>query len=183
MSKIIMVTGGVRSGKSEYAEQLAKGWGLPVSYIATAEIKDEEMKKRIKLHRERRPIDWETFEAPNDLQRNIEIIIETFHGDNNKLILVDCVTVYLSNRLISFFDDWGEDKEGHIIEEFKKIINTVKKNELNAIFVTNEVGFGLVPEYKMGRIFRDIAGRINKIIAESADEVYLVLAGLPKRFK
>ncbi|UMZ73143.1 bifunctional adenosylcobinamide kinase/adenosylcobinamide-phosphate guanylyltransferase [Natranaerofaba carboxydovora] len=178
MSKLILVTGGARSGKSDYAEQLAKESPLPVSYVATAEPHDEEMKRRIEVHRERRPIDWETIEEP----------LYLFHRFNSlckkkQLILVDCVTVYLSNKLMKYWDKWDERFETFVLEEFKKMIDIIKKNEAETIFVTNEVGFGLVPEHKMGRVFRDLAGRANRIIAESSDEVYLVISGIPTQIK
>ncbi len=182
MSKIIMVTGGARSGKSEFAEKLARERGVPVLYVATAKANDEEMEERVKLHRERRPVDWETMEAPEGLN---ERLLEKNSDDEGGpcLILLDCVTVYISNFLVKNWDNWDYSKEKEIEAEFKKVIGTINNNDLEIIIVTNEVGFGLVPEYKMGRVFRDLAGKVNKLIADSADEVYLVLAGQPKRFK
>ena len=179
MGKIVLVTGGARSGKSTYAEKLARECNEgQVTYVATAQVFDEEMKDRVKSHRERRPESWTTIEAPFDLENSLKDQV-----DKSQVILIDCVTVYISNKLMKYWDEWDKEHEEKILKEIEKLGQAFKKGDADVIFVSNEVGFGLVPENKMGRIFRDMAGRVNQVIAEYSDEVYLVVAGIPKRFK
>lgn len=174
----MLITGGARSGKSSFAEKLAKDSALPVTYIATSEIKDEEMQERVRFHRQRRPDDWETIEEADNLYYCLEQLV-----NKRQLILVDCVTVYLSNKLVNYWESWNQEYEDIILSEFKEIGRMIEKKRADVLFVTNEVGLGLVPEYKMGRFFRDLVGRTNQVIAGFSDEVYMVVAGLTKRFK
>ncbi|MGB9779786.1 bifunctional adenosylcobinamide kinase/adenosylcobinamide-phosphate guanylyltransferase [Caldanaerobacter sp.] len=180
---LTMVTGGARSGKSEFAEKLAyeKGKG-DVLYIATSLPVDDEMKERIKRHRERRPSSWETVETYKDLDREIL-------KRGKKVVLIDCLTVMISNLLMEVDLTWEDfsleefDKvEKRIGEEVDKVL-TLSRDGLGIIIVTNEVGMGLVPEYRLGRIFRDIAGRMNKKVAEAAKEVYFMVSGIPVKIK
>ena len=181
-SRITLVTGGSRSGKSTYAEGLYEG-NDAVLYIATAIITDKEMQKRIEIHKESRNQKWETAEAYKDLDK---IVSNTSKRD----IILDCVTVMITNLM---FDKETpienltlaeiEELEKEIVGEFKKLIKEVISRDKNLILVTNEVGYGLVPEYKLGRIFRDIAGRVNQELARHSDEVYLVSCGLPLKLK
>ncbi len=181
-SRITLVTGGSRSGKSTYAESLYKG-NDDVLYIATAIVTDEEMQKRIEQHKKSRNQSWETAEAYKDLDK---VISNTSKTD----IILECVTVMVTNLM---FDEKIkvedltlaeiEGLEKNIANEFKKFLKEVRDREKNLILVTNEVGYGLVPEYKLGRIFRDIAGRINQELARLSDEVYLVSCGLPLKLK
>ncbi|AIS51523.1 bifunctional adenosylcobalamin biosynthesis protein CobU [Thermoanaerobacter kivui] len=182
--KLIMVTGGARSGKSEFAEELAlKEGGDNVLYIATSIPFDEEMKERIKRHKERRPPSWETKEAYKNLY-------EVISKSSAKVVLIDCLTVMITNFLMEVDLMWEKanieeiDKiESQIAAEVEKILKAKKVFKGDIILVTNEVGMGLVPEYKLGRIFRDIAGRMNKKVAEAADEVYLMVSGIPLKIK
>jgi adenosylcobinamide kinase/adenosylcobinamide-phosphate guanylyltransferase len=178
-----MITGGARSGKSEFAEKLAyeRGKG-DVLYIATALPVDEEMKVRIEKHRKRRPASWETVEAYKDLDREIL-------KRGKKVVLIDCLTVMISNLLMEVDLTW-ENATSAQVDEIEKRINkevgkilAVSNKGRGIIIVTNEVGMGLVPEYKLGRIFRDIAGRMNKKVAEVAKEVYLMVSGIPVKIK
>lgn len=169
MGKIVLVTGGARSGKSFFAEKYAKKFGKNISYIATAEIYDEEMRDRINLHKERRPSEWTTYEYP----KNASIAIEKA-GQNSDLILFDCLTIYLSNLILSMEQNIDEKKMN---EEINLLINSAKNISATTIFVTNEVGAGIVPENKLSRIFRDYAGKINQKFAQNADEVYCVVCG------
>lgn len=171
MGKIVLVTGGARSGKSFFAERYAKKFGKNISYIATAEIYDDEMKERIALHKKRRPTEWKTYEAP----KNAADIIEKA-AKMSDMILFDCLTIYLSNLVLSFEENIDEKK---ITEEIDLLINTAKKTSATIIFVTNEVGAGIVPENKLSRAYRDIAGRMNQTFSASADEVYCVISGCP----
>jgi len=173
MGKIILVTGGARSGKSKFAEKLALKLGNGrAAYIATAQIFDDEMAHRVKLHKARRNDSWTTYEAPFNADKTI-LTLENFDA-----ILFDCVTIYLSNFLCAAdFDDIEKiyiDAENLI----DKLINAAKKINAVIIFVSNEVGGGIVPENKLARIFRDVAGLANQRIAENAEQVFLTVAGI-----
>lgn len=180
MSKIILVTGGARSGKSTFAEKTAssitKG---KKAYIATAQIFDDEMAQRVKIHQSRRDDTWVTFEAPFEAEKAIE--------ESNKIadvILFDCMTIYISNFLCTYesLDDI-DDINAELKRTVNKLIEAAKKFNGTIIFVTNEVGAGIVPENKLARVFRDCAGIANQMIAASADEVYLTVCGIPVTVK
>lgn len=182
MGKVILVTGGSRSGKSKYAEDLLKDKN-DVLYIATAIVTDNEMEDRIKKHRERRNHNWKTYEGYKELHKAIE-------GYNEENIMLDCVTVMTTNLMFEENRDFDSmTKEGinnlllNIQQQFEELILSARELNKNLVLVTNEVGYGLVPEYKLGRIFRDIAGSINQHIASLSDEVYLVACGLPLKLK
>lgn len=178
-----MVTGGARSGKSEFAEKLAYEKGREgVLYVATSIPFDEEMKERIRRHRERRPSSWETKEVYKNLDEEIL-------KNDRKVVLIDCLTVMITNLLMEVDLTW-EDSTSQEVEEIEKRISKevdkilkASKSDKEIILVTNEVGMGLVPEYKLGRIFRDIAGRMNKKMADASDEVYLMISGIPVKIK
>ena len=181
-SKIILVTGGSRSGKSKYAENLYQGLD-DVLYIATAIVTDEEMKDRIAHHKKSRNQNWATVEQ----YKNLDKIIASYPQKN---VLLDCVTVMVTNLMFEIdmdieemSQDQMDDLEKFILNKFKLLINQVKSNGKNIILVTNEVGCGLVPEYKLGRIFRDVVGRVNQQLAKWSNEVYLVACGLPLQLK
>lgn len=186
MGKLILVTGGARSGKSTYAERLTAEAGGRVLYIATAVAFDEEMQQRIKKHRESRPKEWDTYEGYRDLGK----VIET-QGDNYDAILLDCVTVMLTNLLWGYpgmdFDQPSmkviQEAEDYAAEEFGKLTTAALKSKAQIVLVTNELGSGLVPENAIARAFRDIAGRINQRIAADCNEVYLTVCGIPMKIK
>lgn len=186
MGKIILVTGGARSGKSTFAEKKAASLGERILYIATAVPFDDEMKDRIRKHQAQRPATWDTAEAYKDMGIQIPKHYKNHHG-----ILLDCVTVMVTNLM---FDNpninWDQcpmevvnDVEANIKSQFDQLIRVSKKVDADIILVTNELGMGIVPENRLARIFRDIAGRINQQLAESADEVYLVVSGIPLQIK
>jgi len=181
---LVMITGGARSGKSEFAEKLAleKG-GNSVLYIATSIPFDEEMKERVKRHKERRPPFWQTKEVYKNLY-------DVISKSNAKVALIDCLTVMITNLLMEVDLTWEkvelkeiDNIEKQIADEVDKILSAKKDFKGDIILVTNEVGMGLVPEYKLGRIFRDIAGRMNKKVADASDEVYLMVSGIPLKIK
>lgn len=186
MSKIILVTGGARSGKSTFGEQTIKKMGKTIGYIATGIAFDEGMKNRIKIHQDNRPSEWNTYELPFLVSDKIEMISKECDA-----YILDCITVLTTNILlrdekinwetISFQEVNVMEKE--IINEIDSIINETRKYQLNAVFVTNEVGSGIVPENRLSRIYRDIAGRVNQHIAKNVDEVYVTIAGIPQRLK
>lgn len=168
MKRVTFVIGGARSGKSAFAESLAKGARVPI-YIATAEQIDGEMSERIALHRQRRGARWRTVEEPIQLAAAIALADE-----KNGFVLVDCLTVWLNNLL---FHD--EDIETHV----SILTETLAEARGRIVLVANEVGLGIVPENALARRFRDAAGCVNQAIARVADEVVFIAAGLPTMLK
>ena len=174
MGKIILVTGGARSGKSSFAEKLALKIGNgQAAYIATAQIFDDEMNFRVKLHQSRRGDNWRTFEAPFAAEEKISAA-----GKNFNAILFDCVTIYISNFLCAAELDDEKFLYDKLREMIQKIINAALNVDAVTIFVTNEVGGGIVPENKLARRFRDLAGLANQMLAAQADKVFLTVAGI-----
>ena len=180
MGKIVLVTGGSRSGKSEFAERYAAKCGKNVGYIATAEVYDSEMAFRVKLHRERRPHDWQTFEAPYDAH---ETIAEAGRSSCDT-ILFDCLTIYVSNILCSM-ESISDSAENYrtMREQIDALIAASRDFDGTVIFVTNEVGSGIVPENHLAREYRDIAGLVNQWVGAASDEVYLVTCGIAVNIK
>ncbi len=179
MGKLVLVTGGARSGKSRFAEQYAARFGKRIAYIATAQIYDEEMAHRVKLHQARRPAEWDTFEAPFEAEK---VLREA--GKDHDMILFDCLTLYLSNLICSLPHLEDFDANYRIAREnIDRLIKAAKNNEGTAVFVTNEVGAGIVPENRLSREYRDLAGIGNQLMAQAAAEVYLVVCGLPVNMK
>ena len=174
MSNIIFITGGARSGKSDLAVKLAKDSGGKVAFIATATAGDEEMSERIRRHKESRPSEWTTIEEPRD----VVSAINSAYG--NDVLIIDCLTLLLSN-LICESDDIGDT--GWILDEVNKITEAARAFEGTVIIISNELGMGIVPENRLAREFRDLAGRGNQIVAWSADEVYVCFSGIPVRIK
>jgi adenosylcobinamide kinase/adenosylcobinamide-phosphate guanylyltransferase len=162
-AKMTLVLGGARSGKSRYAESLIAAMPPPWSYVATAEAGDAEMAERIAAHRARRGSNWQTIEAPHDLP----VAVRTSQG---RPVLVDCLTLWLSNLM---------QAERDIAGEIESLAAVLPRIEAPVVLVANEVGSGIVPENAMARAFRDHAGRLNQEMAALADHVVLVVAGLP----
>ncbi|WP_313567326.1 bifunctional adenosylcobinamide kinase/adenosylcobinamide-phosphate guanylyltransferase [Acetoanaerobium noterae] len=185
MHKVILVTGGARSGKSYFAEQLCKNIGEKVSYLATSEAFDDEMKARVAKHKEQRPSSWKTYEA----FENLKDLVPDMSSSSDTVIL-DCITV-MANNLIFHSDVDIENAtqaeidslEKRIQEELVSFILALKYNKLNLVMVTNELGMGIVPENKLSRIYRDIIGRINQVAARYSDEVYFVVSGISQKIK
>ena len=173
MGKIFLVTGGARSGKSNFAEKLTLEIGNGrAAYIATAQIFDDEMAHRVKLHQARRNDSWTTCEAPFDADKTI-LTLENFDA-----ILFDCVTIYLSNFICAANLDDVEKIYRDAENLIDKLIAAAKKIPAVTVFVSNEVGGGIVPENKLARIFRDVAGLANQRIAENSEKVFLTVAGI-----
>ena len=171
MNKITLILGGARSGKSSYALSLAKKY-KKVAFIATCLGLDIEMRERIRLHKESRPKHWETFEEPKDLARLIGKI-----GNSFDCILIDCLTLLVSNLILS------SNTQDQIFRKIEELLFVLSKKKARVILVSNEVGLGLVPSNKLGRDFRDIAGRVNQIVAKNANKVFFVVAGIPLKIK
>ena len=173
LQRMTLVLGGARSGKSRYGQALAER-AARVTVIATAVAGgDEEMQRKIGRHRSERPADWRTIEEPLDLTG---AIVAAAGGAD--LILVDCLTFYAANLLERF----GED-DAAIEAQFKRLCGALLAAACEVVLVSNEVGGGVVPEYFSGRRFRDVAGELNQRVAALADEVVLMVAGLPLLLK
>ncbi len=186
MGKAILVTGGARSGKSSFAERLAGEIDGRILYIATAVPFDEEMRSRIKKHRENRPDTWDTYEGYTALGSAIAEREGIYNG-----ILLDCITVMVTNLLFDYIGFENENPtaeelhsaEKYILSELCKLKEAVKSSSAAIIMVTNELGSGIVPENPLARGFRDIAGRVNQYVAGWADEVYMAVCGIPVKIK
>src|SRR5438128_1267233 len=180
--KLVLVLGGARSGKSSFAERLAASSGRRVAFIATATASDEDMRQRIARHRASRPVDWLTIEEPLNLADAVRRAAALAD-----VLLLDCITLWLANWMGQHrnteLDDATELNEAYTsgiladIEELLTIVSTLDPGKI-LIVVTNEVGLGIVPAYPLGRVYRDILGRVNQRLASSSDRVYLMLAGL-----
>jgi len=191
MGKLTLILGGARSGKSTFAEQRAKELGgESVLYIATSETKDEEMQQRVEKHRSERPSAWETLEAPRNVAQAL-----LRERSAAKVVLLDCVTFLVANHLLDAagpqgdpFDDPSADPfdakiEADVVTEVEALVAYVHESDVEMLVVSNEVGLGVVPPYELGRAYRDILGRANQILARNADEVQLLVAGIPMRIK
>lgn len=177
-----MIIGGARSGKSAHAEQLALASRKKVVYIATAQIGDEEMQRRIAHHRQRRDVHWQTVEEPLALGDAIER-----HAAADTLVLIDCLTVWLSNLLFSEQRDFPEigviDAPACFMQQRARLLQVLEQVAGDVLLVTNEVGQGVIPQGAVSRWFVDEAGRLNQHVAALCDRVTMVVAGLPLQLK
>ena len=180
MSKVILVTGGARSGKSNFAEKLCKDQNNNTAYIATSIPFDDEMKERVKKHKESRPQNWKTYEIYKDIYTIINDI-----SKEHKTVILDCVTLLVNNLMFTYeidIDNSTQDEinglEKYIKEQVEKLLIEIKKTNLYFVIVTNELGLGGVSINKLTRIYTDIIGRINQQIATHSDEVYFVVSGI-----
>lgn len=208
MPKITLVLGGARSGKSSLAEKLAQKRAglLNVLYVATLQPYDDEMRERVVKHQASRPATWRTLEAPFELTQTILTELR-----NETLVLVDCLAVWSSNRLVKvsgLLDNLAEITEDiktehepaattisrslalnyqqleiDLTSEINHLIAEMRRQKRDLILVSNEVGLGLVPAYPLGRAYRDLLGRLNQTIAAQADETLMIWAGIPVDLK
>jgi adenosyl cobinamide kinase/adenosyl cobinamide phosphate guanylyltransferase len=167
MSGVHFILGGARSGKSRHAEALVQAWPQPWSYIATAQAFDDEMRARIAEHRTRRPDGWRTIDAPLDLAQALREA-----GDTP--VLIDCLTLWLTNLILGEHD---------IVTAVAALLAALSARKALTVVVSNEVGLGIVPDNALSRRFRDEAGVLHQRVAEVADHVVLVVAGLPLQVK
>lgn len=181
---IALVTGGTRSGKSAFAEKYAAYLGSSGIYIATAQAYDKEMAQRIQLHQNRRRdcgFSWTTFEEPYELTATLQRLgTEADIQAGKKVILVDCLTIWLTNWLLL------AEKEANIdivSSEIDALVNASADFSGHLLLVSNEVGSGIVPAYPLGREFRDLAGWLNQRLAQVCGQVFLVTAGIPLELK
>lgn len=185
MSRIILVTGGARSGKSNFAEQLCINRNNNTAYIATSIPFDEEMKDRVKKHQESRPQDWKTYE----IYKDIYSIVKDLDKNHNTIIL-DCITLLINNLMFTYgidIDNCNQDEintlEFYIKDQMNKLLNEVRHTSLYFVIVTNELGMCVVPGNKLSRVYSDIVGRINQQISKESNEVYFVVSGIPMKIK
>lgn len=179
--KLIFISGGARSGKSTFAEEMMRDIKGPIAYLATAQALDKEMESRINQHRQRRPKDWTTFEEPLQISELIEK-----HCTSYPSWLLDCVTLYVSNLLFFYLKTHQKEDElcndglqDFILHEIKNLLKTVQNTGICLVAVSNEVGWGLVPPDSISRAYRDIMGIVNQLMAQASNEVYLVSMGIP----
>ena len=197
MSKsFILILGGARSGKSSFAQSLATKLGGKVLFVATGQPLDEEMASRIEEHKRMRPKNWRTLEIDIKLGQQLKGQIK-----DADVVLLDCLTLLVSNILTregrepfsspSTGEDEGEGENGeaisevekHVMAEVEDLIACINKHEGSFIVVSNEVGLGLVPENKLGRVYRDLLGKANQLLARYADEIYFMVSGIPVKIK
>jgi adenosylcobinamide kinase / adenosylcobinamide-phosphate guanylyltransferase len=176
--KFILVTGGVRSGKSAFAERLAANSAAPVLYVATGVVTDKEMARRIEQHRVRRPADWQTMEIPHTLGS-----AEAFSSYGT--VLIDCLSTWVANRLVGTQEE--QIRDVRVTERLRADavdwLERMRDFSGKVILVTNETGLGGIAMSRLGRWFQDVLGETNQIMAAEADEVYAVLSGIPLKIK
>jgi len=173
MAKMIYITGGSRSGKSSYAQQMAERHAGSLLYIAPARVDDDEMAARIELHQQARGERWQLLEEQLWLTDRLPDVASGYAA-----LLLDCVTLWITNLFFHF-----EEKQGPVLAEVDRFIEMAWQLEEPLYLVSNELGSGIVPENRMARRFRDLAGIVNQRLAAAADEAWLVVSGLPVKLK
>jgi adenosylcobinamide kinase/adenosylcobinamide-phosphate guanylyltransferase len=184
--RLILILGGARSGKSAFAERLARKSGRSVAFIATATAGDEEMRERIARHRAARPASWHTIEEPLDLARAVQQA-----GQQADVLLLDCITLWLNNLYAQTIGQYAHESEEEqyktltlldemALREIEKLLAAARSLDpgKTLLIVANEVGLGIVPAYPLGRLYRDTLGYVNQRLAQAADRVYLMVAGM-----
>lgn len=154
-----------------------------VLFVATAQAGDDEMKTRIAAHKKSRPPSWRTLEAPDNVGASIIAELQ-----REQLVLVDCITLLVSNAIADFLSEDGTEidevcADKAVAREIEALVRCVKESQSDFIFVTNEVGLGLVPDNKLGRVYRDLLGKANQILAKTSDEVYFMVSGIALQIK
>lgn len=183
-NRLVLVTGGARSGKSRFAEEMAQAGRQPVVYLATAEAGDDEMRARIHEHQQRRPAAWRTVEARTEVGEALAGLTE-----RPGTVLVEDMGLLVTNHLLDVCgdDDPTVETAGFadllVAREIDGLLAAQAAGGWDLVVVTNEVGLGIVPATPLGRVFRDALGRANQRLAAQADAVYLLVAGLPLRIK
>lgn len=165
----VLVLGGARSGKSQFAEDLVGRSGLERHYLATGRAFDDEMRSRIAMHRTQRGEGWVTHEEPLDIVTRLRAL-----DSAGNIVLIDCLTLWVTNLMM---------EERDMGEAFSALANHIAASRARLVFVSNEVGLGIVPDNRMAREFRDHAGRLHQRVAASVDEVHFIAAGLSLKMK
>ena len=177
--RLIFLLGGARSGKSRYAEAWARTQGARVLFVATAQAGDDDMAARIAAHRDNRPAHWHTLEAPRQVPQRIAGC-----AIPHDTLLLDCLTLMTSNLLLDLPESTAQgDANEAILPEVDALLAVYERSDATWLLVSNEVGMGVVPPSRLGTLFRDMLGRANQRVAERADEVILLVAGLPWKLK
>lgn len=177
--RLILLLGGARSGKSRYAETWAQAHGGRVLYVATAQAFDDEMRSRIARHRSDRPAHWTTVEAPLQTAAAIRAALP-----GHDTVLLDCITLLASNVLLALSEDAAQEAVNRaVLAEIDELLAVRAASAATWLVVSNEVGMGVVPPTRLGRFYRDALGYANQRLAQAADEVLLLVAGLPWRLK
>lgn len=170
---ITLILGGVRSGKSAFAEKIARETGRSTLFIATATAGDDEMKERIRKHQASRPSEWQTLELPHDIGNNLNAPVAP-------VVILDCITLLVSNILLSFPENTSAETIMHNIQkEIDEIVAAQVRFGGQWLIISNEVGLGLVPPNALGRVYRDALGFANQSLAKTAQRVILMIAGIP----
>ena len=178
---LTLLLGGARSGKSHYAETWAADHGDRVLFVTTAEAHDDEMRERIQAHRASRPPEWNTLEAP---RQTAAALGEMLGGAAYDTVVIDCLTLLASNILIGLPEDTPQAvATDAILTETRALLAVMRDHPVRGLLVSNEVGMGIVPPSRLGRLYRDALGRANQEAAHAADEVLLFVAGLPWHLK
>ncbi len=179
MSKITLILGGARSGKSSHALRLAAEAQKPVTFIATAQALDEEMAARIHKHKAERPAHWHTLEIPFDIASHAGKI-------QTEVVILDCITLLVANLLMQFAQN-DHVEEAPFLQaaqkEIEALLSVIRASNAHWIIVSNEVGLGLVPPYRMGRVYRDGLGWTNQRLGQEAARVLFMVAGIPMTVK
>ena len=177
--QLIFLLGGARSGKSHYAETWAKEHGDQVLYVATAEAYDDDMKERVAHHQHDRPAHWQTLEAPCHTYQHI-----ANSPTGYDTLLLDCVTFLTTNILLELSESATQTEANNaVLSQIDALLDVYDSSDATWLIVSNEVGMGVVPPTQLGRFFRDMLGRANQRIAQRADDVLLLVAGLPWKLK
>ena len=172
--ELVLIIGGARSGKSSFAQRLAKNVGGKVLFLATAQAGDDEMAERIARHKASRPATWRTVEEPLELASVLQR-----EAASTDVVIIDCLTLWLNNLLLK---ERGAS-ETEVLAQVDKLLDVYQKGNASYIVVSGEVGLGLVPPYPLGRTYRDILGWTNQKVASRADKVFLMVAGIPLELK
>ena len=178
MGKLTFILGGARSGKSQFAMQLAQNKSQDVCYVATALALDLEMQARISKHKADRPSQWKTIELSHNIAAQLQD-----HNKAAKVMLLDCLTLLISNIMLENCGDEENPDEVRVMlaieSETIALLAMIEQSQADWIVVSNEVGLGLVPPYPIGRLYRDILGKVNQLFAKAAQESYFMIAGIP----
>jgi adenosylcobinamide kinase/adenosylcobinamide-phosphate guanylyltransferase len=190
--KFILILGGARSGKSTFAQSMSAELGKKVLFVATAEPLDEEMASRVAEHKRRRPESWRTLEIDIKVGQKLQ-----GHIEDADVVLLDCITLLVSNIILNPAPCHSEgaqrsknleaidfaEAEKQVTAEIEDLIDCINKHAGDFIVVSNEVGLGLVPDNKLGRIYRDLLGKANQLLAKHASEVYFMVSGIPVKIR
>ena len=179
--RLTLVLGGIRSGKSAFAEELVRGMGLPTIYLATGQATDDEMEARIQSHRQRRPAEWATVEEPLELVKALE---PTLAGTSGRTaVMVDAMDTWVGNLLFRHEESPAEELTALTTNKTDQLLELLERSPAEVVMVSSEVGHSLVSPNELGRRFQDLLGSVNQRLAAAANDVYLVVAGIPLQVK